>query len=90
MYIRKKFMDHIYKILFKPFKKQLKARKSHDPFNLILELEDDLIFNHAIEGESGISIGEANAFIDGHLDIDGIYHVGPLGCMQETGNQNHL
>jgi len=83
-FIQKKFMDHIIKVLFEPFKKQLKGRETHDPFHLILDLEPNLVFNHAIEGESGISIGEANAFIEGHLDIDGIYHVGPLGCMQET------
>jgi predicted nucleotide-binding protein (sugar kinase/HSP70/actin superfamily) len=83
-FLRRKFMTHICKALFKPLKKVLKGREPHNALHLILKLEPDLKFHHAIAGESGISIGEADAFINDKLPIDGIFHVGPFGCMQET------
>lgn len=82
--LKRAYIKHIQKVLFKPFKDYLKGREIHDPFHLIEAIEKNLIYNSAIEGESCISIGGAYAFIKDELPIDGIYHVGPLGCMHET------
>jgi len=79
------YMRVLRKILQKPFEKDLGNRMHyHNPLDMIDDLESRGIFSFNIQGESALSISEASCFIDGKLDIDGIYHVGPLGCMQET------
>ncbi len=82
--LKKAYMKNVSKELSAPFDKFLVGRESHDPFHLIESMEKNLIYDSAIQGESCISIGGAYAFIKDELPIDGIYHVGPLGCMHET------
>ncbi len=73
------------KRLSKPFSEFLKERKPHDLHHILDQIENELVYNKKIEGESPISIGEALLFAQEKMtDISGIYHVGPFGCMQET------
>ena len=83
-FLKRGYINLVTSTLYTPFKEILKGREDHDPFHLIKDLEDNLIYDSAVEGEASLSIGSVNAFINGELDIDGIYHIGPLGCMQET------
>ncbi|NCN99102.1 hypothetical protein COU62_01775 [Candidatus Pacearchaeota archaeon CG10_big_fil_rev_8_21_14_0_10_35_219] len=82
--IKRVYMKAVAKTLYKPFSEILAGREFHNPFSHIRQLERDVIFTPELEGESPVSIGTVYAFINGELDVDGIYHVGPLGCMQET------
>jgi len=81
---KKVYMDYVAKTLFKPFESYLSGREFHNPMSHIKAVERDLVFDSALEGESPVSVGEAYAFVNDHLNVDGIYHVGPHGCMQET------
>jgi len=84
-FVKDVYMKNVEKRLFKPFEEYLKDRKPHDPLELVQELQDRTIYNIEIEGESGLSIGEAIMFMDGHNENTcGVYHVGPFGCMHET------
>ncbi len=57
----------------------------HEPIELIKGLQRETIYHIEIEGESGLSIGEAYEFMNGHAGKTcGVYHVGPFGCMHET------
>ncbi|MBR9705420.1 hypothetical protein GOV14_00120 [Candidatus Pacearchaeota archaeon] len=79
------YMRHLRKNLQDPFQERLGDRMHyHNPVPSIDALEEKGIFSFNIKGESALSVAEANEFINGDLNIDGIYHVGPLGCMQET------
>ena len=78
------YIKNVSRKLFKPFSEYLKGREFHNPYRVVSTLERDLVFSSAIEGESLVNIGESYAFINGDLDVDGIYHVGPFGCMHET------
>ncbi len=82
--IKRAYMKKIAGKLFLPFVKFLEGREFHDVYHLIQNVEKNLVYNSAIEGESAVSIGTAYSFVKGELPVDGIYHVGPLGCMQET------
>ncbi|MEM0465627.1 MAG: acyl-CoA dehydratase activase-related protein [Candidatus Pacearchaeota archaeon] len=82
--IKKIYMEYVEKKFTKPFKELLKGREFHDSFELIERIEKDLIFDSNIEGEGCLNIAGTYAFIKGELPIDGIYHVSPMGCMQET------
>ncbi len=82
--IKRAYIKNIGKKLFSPFAFYLKGREFHDIYHFVKNVEKDLIYNSAIEGESAVSIGTAYSFVKGELSIDGIYHAGPFGCMQET------
>lgn len=82
--IKSVYINQVAKKLFSPFIKFLEGREFHDISHLIEKSEQDLIYHSAIEGESPVSIGTVYSFVKDELLIDGIYHVGPLGCMQET------
>jgi predicted nucleotide-binding protein (sugar kinase/HSP70/actin superfamily) len=88
--LKRAYMDHVQRKLSKPFKRQLKGRESHNPMHLIRAVEKEHIFDSAVQGEAAICVGEAYAFINGESDIDGVYHVGPLGCMQETAATSRI
>ncbi len=82
--IKRVYIKNIARKLFSPFAHYLKGREFHEIFHLIKDMEKDLVYSSAIEGESAVSIGTAYSFVKGEMSIDGIYHVGPFGCMQET------
>ena len=82
--IKKLYVSNVKRNLFKPFERHLKGREFHDPFHLIKVLEDDFLFSSSIQGESVLNVGNANSFAKGEMPVNGIYHVGPFGCMQET------
>ena len=82
--LKRAYITRVDKTFSNIFRDYLKGRESHDPFHLIHQVEEAMIYNSAIEGESSVSIAGAYAFIKDELSIDGIYHTGPLGCMHET------
>ena len=82
--IKRAYIKKIKRKLFSSFFEFLKGREFHDVYHLIKNIEKELVYSSAIEGESPVSIGSAYSFIKGEMEIDGIYHVGPFGCMQET------
>jgi predicted nucleotide-binding protein (sugar kinase/HSP70/actin superfamily) len=88
--LKRAYMDHVQRKLSKPFKKQLQGREIHDPMHVIKAVEKEHVFDSAVQGEAAICVGEAYSFINGDSDIDGIYHVGPLGCMQETAATSRI
>jgi len=58
------------------------------PREIISAIEKEGVYHSDIMGESALSIGIFNEFINGRLDsqklpICGIFHVGPFTCMQE-------
>ena len=78
-------MKNILTTLFKPFEDYLQGREPHDPEHAIEAAQKNFIYEKRIEGEAPLSIGEVYLLLQGKLhNIDGIYHVGPFGCMQET------
>ncbi len=89
--LKKKYMDHVSKALYAPFKDYLKGREPHDSVHIINQVEKDLVYDGSILGESPLSIGEAYMFASGKLeDISGIFHIGPFGCMQETAATSQI
>lgn len=82
--IKRAYMKYTGSKLFKPFKEYLNGREFHDTMHVIEDSNKAMVFSPSTKGEAALSIGEAFAFINGNLEIDGIYHVGPFGCMQET------
>ncbi len=78
------YMEYVSYNLQKTFGDFLSRREFHHPFDFVAEMEKDLIYHKDVGGESVVTIAETYAFIKGNLDVDGIFHVGPLGCMQET------
>lgn len=82
--IKRAYMKYVFKKFSEPFEELLKGREPHDPFHLIEQVEKDLVFDSDVEGEGCLTIAGAYAFIRNELPIDGVYHVGPMGCMQET------
>jgi predicted nucleotide-binding protein (sugar kinase/HSP70/actin superfamily) len=84
-FLKGMYMNSVEKRLFKPFEEYLSDRKPQNPIALVRQLQEDTIYHVDIEGESGLSIGEAYEFMNGHSEgTCGIYHVGPFGCMHET------
>lgn len=83
-YLNKSYVDFVERNLSRPIMQHVGDRIVHGSYSMIKQIEQENIFSSAIQGEAGISIAQGKAFMDGHLDIDGIFHVGPLGCMQET------
>ncbi len=89
--LRKNYMQSRRKKLVRPFDNLLKERKPHDLMHILSNVQQELIYDKKIEGESPISIGEAWLFANEKLpDISGIYHVGPFGCMQETAATSQI
>jgi activator of 2-hydroxyglutaryl-CoA dehydratase/predicted nucleotide-binding protein (sugar kinase/HSP70/actin superfamily) len=89
--VKKRYMQRVSRTLFEPFREYLKGREPHDSEHIIDHVEKDLVYDGNIQGESPLSIGEAYMFASGKLiDISGIYHVGPFGCMQETAATSQI
>ncbi|PIN90407.1 hypothetical protein COU57_03405 [Candidatus Pacearchaeota archaeon CG10_big_fil_rev_8_21_14_0_10_32_14] len=82
--IKGAYMEYVSHDLQKTFGSFLERREFHHPFDFVAAMEKDMIYHHDVGGESVVTVAETYAFMDGRLDVDGIYHVGPLGCMQET------
>ncbi len=82
--IKQTVMDQIFKRLYKPYKSYLEGRKPHNSLHLIDAAEKDQVYSYDVRGEGSISIGTLYAFLHGELSVDGVYQVGPFGCMQET------
>ncbi len=82
--LKRAYINNVSKRLSKAFDEYLKGRETIDSFKLIKDIEKSLIYHSSLEGESCISIGGAYAFIKDSFVIDGIFHVGPFGCMHET------
>jgi predicted nucleotide-binding protein (sugar kinase/HSP70/actin superfamily) len=83
-FLKKAYLSKVLKSLFEPLKDYLERREIHNVFELIDNAEKDMVYTSHVGGESCVSIGSAYSFVQGKLPIDGIYHVGPFGCMQET------
>ena len=89
--LKKKYMSTRSEKFYEPFRELLKGRKPHDTEHVMDYIQDELIYDKLITGESPLSIGEAQMFAKGKLpEICGIYHVGPFGCMHETAATSQI
>lgn len=81
--IKRAYIKHASRQISKPFSRLLEGREFHSPYSFVGDLGRENIYG-VIGGEGPVTVGAAYSFIKGHLEVDGIYHVGPFGCMQET------
>ncbi|GAB6096720.1 acyl-CoA dehydratase activase [Desulfatiferula olefinivorans] len=89
--LKKHYMRRTARALIEPFRDFLKGREAHDSGHIIDHIQQNLVYDKSIQGESPLSIGEAYMFAMGKLpDISGIFHVGPFGCMQETAATSQI
>jgi activator of 2-hydroxyglutaryl-CoA dehydratase/predicted nucleotide-binding protein (sugar kinase/HSP70/actin superfamily) len=89
--LKKEYMKRLNKKLYSPFKTFLLGREPHDPKHAIDAAQKALIYEKLINGESPLSVGEAQLFSRGELkNICGIYHIGPFGCMHETAATSQI
>ncbi len=82
--IKRAYMNFVERSLFRPFRGYLKGREFHLPYRFVRLVDKDMIYCSEATGEGSINIGQTYAFLKGDLEVDGIYHVGPFGCMQES------
>ncbi|MCP4117718.1 MAG: hypothetical protein GY737_20435 [Desulfobacteraceae bacterium] len=89
--LKKSYMQNRGKKLYAPFQQYLEGRKCHESDDIISHIQNALVYDKHIQGESPISIGEAYMFTKGRMpEVSGIYHVGPFGCMQETAATSQI
>ncbi len=89
--LKKKYMEKRGKRIYAPFADFLEGREAHDSDHVLDNVQNALVYDRQIGGESPISIGEAHMFSKGNMpNICGIYHVGPFGCMQETAATSQI
>jgi predicted nucleotide-binding protein (sugar kinase/HSP70/actin superfamily) len=81
---KRMYSRHIASRLFHPMKDYLRGREFNYPFKAIDAAQKDMILDWQLEGETILTISQAYEFVEGHTNFDGLYHVGPFGCMQET------